>query len=345
MIFFVLYFKQFTINDLLQPVSRKCISFRVARNSSLFIYITLAVSLLICTRDYFLTVKLSMSSFPIPFSYFVPEDGDVEDYPNVFLAPKPRQQGQPPTLGQVKSAFPLPGRYHFRFKSPLVPGGDRDKGSMAVWMDCVDDRQPVPSWRGTVVAKVTRLAAEDDDDDDDDEDFHRPPAATPAPAPPPATRVPPPAPTPAPAPAAAAPALDIFGGPSPMSHQSATNSGNIFQSSPAPAPALGSGDLLGDMHTHTSYGGQPHNDFLGMTSPPTSGGLTPQQQHQMHQQQQQQQQQMYPGTNMRAPPRHSGSFDSFGGGSQGGGSGGGGGGGSSGVGGGAFGGLGTPWKN
>eukprot|EP00977_Amphora_coffeiformis_P009794 scaffold2252_cov150-Amphora_coffeaeformis.AAC.9 len=271
-----------------------------------------------------------MSIFPLPFSYFVPEDGDSEDYPNVFLAPKPRQQGQPPTLGQVKSAFPLPGRYHFRFKSPLIPGGDRDKGSMAVWMDCVDDRQPVPSWRGTIVAKVTRLAAEDEDDDEDDEDFHRPPAATPAPAPPPAARAPPPVPTPAPPPAA--PALDIFGGPSPMSHQSAPNSGNIFQSSPAPAPASGSGDLLGDMNTHTSYGSQPHNDFLGMTSPPTSGGLTPQQQQQM------QQQQMYPGNNMRAPPRHSGSFDSFGGGSQGGASNGGGSGG-------AFGGLGTPWRN
>lgn len=270
-----------------------------------------------------------MSSFPLPYSYFVPEDGDMEDFPNVFLAPKPRQQGQPPTLGQVKSAFPLPGRYHFRFKSPLVPGGDREKGSMPVWMDCVDDRQPVPSWRGSIVAKVTRLAAEDDEDDDDDEDFQRPPTATPAPAPPPAARAPPPAPTPAPPPAA--PPLDIFGGPSPSSHQSAPSSGNMFQSSPAPAPASsGSGDLLGDMHSHTSYGGttgQVHNDFLGMTSPPTSGGLTPQQQQQM-------QQQMYGSGNQRAPPRHSGSFDSFGGGSQGGGSSGG-----------AFGGLGTPWKN
>ena len=261
-------------------------------------------------------------------SYFVPEDGDTEDYPNVFLAPKPRQQGFPPTLAQVKSAFPLPGRYHFRFKSPLVPGGDREKGSMPVWMDCVDDRQAVPSWRGTIVAKVTRLAAEEEDeDDDDDADFHRPaPTPAPAPTPVPQQRAPPPAP-PAPAPA---PSLDIFGGPSPISHQSAPNSGNIFdQHPPAPAPAAhNSGDLLGDMHSHTSYGGsgsQPvaHNDFLGMTSPPTSGGLTPQQQ-----------QQMYGGA--RGPPRHSGSFDSFGGGSTGG---------NSNSAGGPFGGLGTPWKN
>lgn len=285
-----------------------------------------------------------MSFSPERCSYFVPEDGDSEDYPNVFLAPKPRQQGHPPTLGQVKSAFPLPGRYHFRFKSPLLPGGDREKGSMPVWMDCVDDRQAVPSWRGTIVAKVTRLAAEDeDDDDDDDADFQRPhqqtPAPTPAPPSAPAARAPPP-PQP-PAPAAAAPSLDIFGGPSPSSHQSAPSSGTLFDhphSTPAPsAPAasMGTGDLLGDMHSHnTPYGGGgPHNDFLGMTSPPTSGGLTPQQQQQMFGNQQQQQQQQ------RAPPRHTGSFDSYGGGSQGGSSGGGGG-----VGG-PFGGLGTPWKS
>lgn len=283
---------------------------------------------------------LTMSDDSFPCRYFVPEDGDSEDYPNVFLAPKPRQQGYPPTLAQVKSAFPLPGRYHFRFKSPLVPGSDREKGSMPVWMDCVDDRQAVPSWRGAIVAKVTRLAAEeeDDDDDDDDADFHRP-APTPAPAVPPQRqqqqqqRAPPP---PA-APPAPAPSLDIFGGPSPVSHQSAPNSGNIFGSQAAQAVGGGGGDLLGDIHSHNSpYGGASgnqasassaaHNDFLGMTSPPTSGGLTPQQQ-----------QQMYGGGGaVRGPPRQSTSFDSFGGGSTGG---------NSNSAGGPFGGLGTPWKN
>lgn len=287
-------------------------------------------------KGLFLTFFRNMS-LCFPCSYFVPEDGDSEDYPNVFLAPKPRQQGYPPTLAQVKSAFPLPGRYHFRFKSPLVPGADREKGAMPVWMDCVDDRQSVPAWRGTIVAKVTRLAAEEeDDDDDDDADFHRP-APTPAPAPAPVAQQRAPAPPPAPPAPAPAPSLDIFGGPSPVSHQSAPNSRNIFDSHPPPAPAASGGDLLGDMHGHTSYGastGQAaaaHNDFLGMTSPPTSGGLTPQQQ-----------QQMFGGSTnsgaqqQRGPPRHSGSFDSFGGGSMGG---------NSNSAGGAFGGLGTPWKN
>ena len=116
-------------------------------------------------------------------SYFIPEDGDSEDHPNVFLAPKPRQQGYPPSLGQIRNAFPLPGKYHFRFKAPLVAGTDRDRDAMAVWMDLIDDRQPVPTWRSTIVAKITRIAVEDDDDDDDDDvdddHFRRQPSTAP----------------------------------------------------------------------------------------------------------------------------------------------------------------------
>ena len=120
-------------------------------------------------------------------SYFIPEDGDTEAYLNVFLAPKPRQHGMPPTLGQVKESFPLPGRYHFRFKSPLVPGGDREKGGMAVWMDCVHDSQMIPTWKNSIIAKVSRVAVDDDDDDDDDFPSARapPPQQQTAPPPPP----------------------------------------------------------------------------------------------------------------------------------------------------------------
>ena len=98
--------------------------------------------------------------------YFLPEDGDIEDTPNVFLAPKPSRPGYPPLLKQVKGSFPLPGRYHFRFKSPLVPGSDREKGAVAIWMDCVDDSEPVPVWQNSIIAKVTRISLEDDDDVD-----------------------------------------------------------------------------------------------------------------------------------------------------------------------------------
>jgi hypothetical protein len=65
-------------------------------------------------------------------------------------------------LGQIKDTFPLPGNYHFRFKTALVPGTDRDKHAVAVWMDCVDDSQPVPVWQNSIVAKVTRLGLEEE---------------------------------------------------------------------------------------------------------------------------------------------------------------------------------------
>lgn len=94
--------------------------------------------------------------------YFLPEDGDNEENPNVFLAPKPSRPGYPPLLGQIKDSFPLPGSYHFRFKTALVPGTDRDKHAVAVWMDCVDDSKPVPVWQNSIVAKVTRFGLDDE---------------------------------------------------------------------------------------------------------------------------------------------------------------------------------------
>ena len=229
-------------------------------------------------------------------SYFIPEDGDLEDRPNVFLAPKPRQQGYPPSLGQVKSSFPLPGRYHFRFKSPLQPGTDREKHAMPVWMDCIDDRQPVPTWRAMIVAKVTRIGVEEDDmdDDDEDEDFRRP--------------TPPPQPQATPQQQRSQqqqqqqPNLDIFGGSAATSsggsHRAATNllDGHAPQQTQS---EHGSGDLLGGMHghagSHQNYSGGPAaaGDLLGMStpSPPVSGNNAGYGQYGRQQQQQQQQHQ------------------------------------------------------
>ncbi len=93
--------------------------------------------------------------------YFLPEDGDNEEHPNVFLAPK-SSNGYPPRLGQIKDSFPLPGSYHFRFKTALVPGTDRDKHAVAVWMDCVDDSKSVPVWHNSIVAKGTRLGCDEE---------------------------------------------------------------------------------------------------------------------------------------------------------------------------------------
>ena len=242
-------------------------------------------------------------------SYFVPEDGDLESQPNVFLAPKSRHPNTPPTFGQVRDAFPLPGQYHFRFKSALVPGTDRDKSAMAVWMDVVDDRQPVPTWRSGIVAKVSRISMEDDDDEDDDDDF-----ATPTPAP-------------QPAPPARAPA----------SHGSAISAGSIddlLGAAPTPAPAPATGGSLLDFNDHHTPAPQPaatpaaHNDFFGMTAPtpqpagvqsaPPSGGY-----HGNPNMYAQQQQQQRPSV----PPPQQQQFGSFSQQQQG-----------------AFGGLGTPWK-
>lgn len=99
--------------------------------------------------------------------YFIPEDGDSEDHPNIFLMSKPTQSGFSPRLKDVKDSFPMPGRYHFRFKTPLIPGTDREKNAVAVWMDCVDDNQHVGVWRNTIFAKVTRISMEDEEEDYD----------------------------------------------------------------------------------------------------------------------------------------------------------------------------------
>lgn len=203
----------------------------------------------------------------------------------MFLAPKARQQGHPPTLLQVKQAFPLPGRYHFRFKSPLVPGGDREKGGLAVWMDCTDDRQPVPVWQSQIVAKVTRIGVEEEEeDDDDDEDFRRPqgtaavgvPLSQSVPQPPaqPSVRSAPPAQPPA-------PSFDLFGD-GPTSHAPPNPHPPVYSGSGSsmsanlldtPMPSSGGSSLL-DMNYQQHSGPPPHADFLGMTSapsPPVSG--------------------------------------------------------------------------
>lgn len=205
--------------------------------------------------------------------------------PNVFLAPKSRQQGYPPTLGQVKSSFPLPGRYHFRFKSPLIPGSDRDKDAMAVWMDCVDDRAHVPTWKASVIAKVTRIGIEDDDDDDeeddDDSDFVRSTASNPASSVN-STSVPAPA---------ASPSLDIFDS-APRVHSTPAAPSSNHQASPnlldghhpSASGGGGSGAMngggtknvgeplldMGFQQASSSQASPAHHDFFGMTTTPSA---------------------------------------------------------------------------
>jgi len=194
--------------------------------------------------------------------YFIPEDGDAEEYPNVYLAPKNQHPGRPPTLGQVKSSFPLPGTYHFRFKTPIIPGADQQPNAMAVWMDFTDPHKCVGVWRNSIIAKVTRVSMENES-----KDYGPPPAAA-APRQQPVERAPPRAPAPAPPPRppvnAEANLLGVFDS-APPSHATPTHS--------APQSAhSSSGDLLGSAH---------HNDSSGSL---LDFGNEGQQQHQQQQQ-------------------------------------------------------------
>jgi len=238
-------------------------------------------------------------------SYYIPEDGDSEDHPNIFLMSKPTQtqSGFSPRLKDIRDSFPMPGKYHFRFKAPLIPGTDREKGSVAVWMDCTDDSQHVGVWRNTIFAKVTRINMDDDDDDD----FHAPAAAAPvhAPAPAPAQRRAQHARAPAPAPPrraaqpqpqyppqqqrptpvpAHAPSENLLGNyhehPS-TSNLAPSSEGNLF-GNPNPAAAHGHEGSLLDMNEPAYHSGNSnvssnsnHDVFLGMTSQPVQATHTP----------------------------------------------------------------------
>mmetsp|Transcript_28229 Transcript_28229/g.56575 ORF Transcript_28229/g.56575 Transcript_28229/m.56575 type:complete len:368 (+) Transcript_28229:265-1368(+) len=113
----------------------------------------------------------------VPVRYYVPGDGDSPHEMNVFLcscsAPAPSRPTSPaigpagsfdggdgagptPTLEDLRSSFPLPGQYFFRFKAGLSSSGKY--GPVAVWLDEGPGMKgtKVPTYRGQVVCKVTR---------------------------------------------------------------------------------------------------------------------------------------------------------------------------------------------
>ena len=208
--------------------------------------------------------------------------------------PKSQNSGFSPRLREVKDNFPMPGKYHFRFKSPLIPGSDREKNAVSVWLDCSNDNQHVGVWRNTIVAKVSRISM---DDEDDDVDFPRQSArngqtsAAPVqtqPQRPPVRhtaqpqqqrRAAPPVSAPAPAPV---PASDNLLGFDDNKSPPPSNGSLLDVDNHAPAPrSAGEGSLL-DMHG-PSYNGSTgnihatssHDDFLGMTSTPVATAPTP----------------------------------------------------------------------
>jgi hypothetical protein len=77
--------------------------------------------------------------------YFIPEDGDDEQHPNLFTLSKDKGL----TLKDLRNAFPVPGVYHFRIL--------RSIGTTKVWMDALDDATDIPVDDKCIFAKVTRL--------------------------------------------------------------------------------------------------------------------------------------------------------------------------------------------
>ena len=194
----------------------------------------------------------------------------------MYISPKNPQPGRPPTLGQIKMSFPLPGKYHFRFKAPLVPGADQQPNAAAVWMDCRHDDQPVGVWKNAIFAKVTRISMEED------EGYHytppqpeqaqvqqrRPPQPTPVPRAPP-QRV---SPNPNTAPLNPQQSLDVnlLGV---FDHQTQnapvlahSSSGDLLgEQTPPPVPVGGESLLdFGHDHGHQQSSEGYGNDLLGM---------------------------------------------------------------------------------
>lgn len=88
---------------------------------------------------------------PLRVKYFIPEDGDEFDHPNIFMLSKERNV----TLRDIREAFPVPGVYHFRILQAM--------GNTKVWMDLVDDSEPISSGDSAIFAKVSRIRYPDGD--------------------------------------------------------------------------------------------------------------------------------------------------------------------------------------
>jgi len=152
--------------------------------------------------------------------YYVPEDGDEADQPNVFELVS---EGVV-CVGDVRRAFPLPGRFHLRFR--------RRVAGLEVWADAADDAAPAPRLQGRILVKASRLS------DDGRAPARPPPSPRRASAPP--ARPPPPPP-----PRAAESNLLGFAETSPQTARSASDLPNLLGSPPRPPVARSEPNLLG----------------------------------------------------------------------------------------------------
>ena len=81
--------------------------------------------------------------------YYVPEDNESPDEWNAFGINKGVSEV---TQGDIRQNFPLPGKYHFRFKNLL-------DGKIA-WMDLNGDHCSVLAFQNKIIMKVTRISWE-----------------------------------------------------------------------------------------------------------------------------------------------------------------------------------------
>ena len=79
-------------------------------------------------------------------NYVIAEDVDDFEHPNVFAVHKNIEKL---CISDIIDAFPLPGDYHFRFKV--------DFKKTFVWEDAVHMDVPVPTYKGGVSLKISRL--------------------------------------------------------------------------------------------------------------------------------------------------------------------------------------------
>jgi hypothetical protein len=85
--------------------------------------------------------------------YHLPSDKDDPDHPNAYQINKPADDI---TLQDVRDNFPLPGKYHFRFKVRL---GDSNN---SFWLDVNDETKIVPAFGPRrIIVKALRLSWED----------------------------------------------------------------------------------------------------------------------------------------------------------------------------------------
>ena len=66
---------------------------------------------------------------------------------NCFIIGKPAEMV---TLGQIRTDFPLPGSYHFRFMYTY------QSSACKVWLDLPSDESIVPLFEGEIKVKATR---------------------------------------------------------------------------------------------------------------------------------------------------------------------------------------------